>query len=62
MSKKEVETKEKWFLWAEHFEVMKNLTFYGPYILESVVHDGFAFRETGGFPYVKYGNNWHAKG
>ena len=38
------------------------LTLYGPYILESVVHDGFAFIKKGGFPYVKYGNNWHVKG
>ena len=37
-------------------------TLYGPYILESVVHDGFAFIDTGGFPYVKYGNNWHVNG
>ena len=33
-----------------------------PYILESVVHDEFAFIKKGGFPYVKYGNNWHVKG
>ena len=39
-----------------------HLTLYGPYILESVVHDGFAFIKKGGFPYVKYGNNWHVKG
>ena len=38
------------------------LTLYGPYILESVVHDGFTFIKKGGFPYVKYGNNWHVKG
>ena len=38
------------------------ITLYGPYILESVVHDGFAFIKKGGFPYVKYGNNWHLKG
>ena len=38
------------------------LTLYGPYILESVVYDGFAFIKKGGFPYVKYGNNWHVKG
>ena len=38
------------------------LSLYGPYILESVVHDGFAFIDTGGFPYVKYGNTWHVKG
>ena len=40
----------------------ENLTLYGPYTLESVVHDGFAFIKKGGFPYVKYGNNWHVKG
>ena len=38
------------------------LTLYGPYILESVVYDGFAFIKKGGFPFVKYGNNWHVKG
>ena len=38
------------------------LTLYGPYILESIVHDGFAFIKKGGFPNVKYGNNWHVKG
>ena len=26
------------------------LTLYGPYILESAVHDGFAFIKKGGFP------------
>ena len=46
----------------EIVQAVKKLTLYGPYILESVVHDGFAFRDTGGFPYVKYGNNWHVKG
>ena len=40
----------------------KFLTLYGPYILESVVHNGFAFIKKGGFPHVKYGNNWHVKG
>ena len=40
----------------------EDLTLYGLYILESVVHDGFAFIKKGGFPYVKYGNNWHVKG
>ena len=38
------------------------LTIHGPYILESVVHDGFTFINTGAFPYVKYGNNWHVMG
>ena len=39
-----------------------DLTLYGPCILESVVYDGFAFIKKGGFPHVKYGNNWHVKG
>ena len=44
------------------FLMKLNLTLYRPYILESVVYDGFAFIKKGGFPYVKYGNNWHVKG
>ena len=50
--------------WGKHEGFVKYflcLTLYGPYILESVVHDGFAFIKTGGFPFVKYGNNWHVK-
>ena len=43
-------------------ELLLTLTGHGPYILESVIHDEFAFIKKGGFPYVKYGNNWHVKG
>ena len=46
----------------KQWKTFRNLTLYGPYILESVVHDGFAFIKKGGFPYVKYGSNWHVKG
>ena len=28
----------------------EGLSLYGPYILESVEHDGFAFMKKGGFP------------
>ena len=47
--------------WVEIF-CFSPLTLYGPYILESVVHDGFAFIQKGGFPHVKYDNNWNVKG
>ena len=42
------------------WEILGNV--FTLYILESVVYDGFAFIKKGGFPYVKYGNNWHVKG